>query len=60
MRFPFRFMGVLSVAIAGWILYYVRVHPIRDTVTVGMEAISAAGLLAFGCWVIYRFRGSAA
>ena len=60
MRFPFRFIGLFSCAVALWIGYYLIVHPTRDSVTLGLEAVPALGLFGFGLWVLFRIRGSRA
>jgi hypothetical protein len=53
MRFPFRFMGLLSVLLAAWIGSYVYLHPVRDGFTLALELLPAAGLAAFGVWVLF-------
>jgi hypothetical protein len=54
MRFPFTFMGLLSVALGGWIVGYLLLHPSHDGVTVGLEAVPALLLFGFGGWLLYR------
>ena len=54
MRFPFTFMGLLSVALGAWIAAYAVLHPSPDGVTVGLELAPAAGLALFGGWLLYR------
>ena len=54
MRFPFTFMGLLSVALGAWIAGYVLLHPSHDGVTLGLEVIPAIGLALFGGWLLYR------
>lgn len=54
MRFPFTFMGLLSVALGAWIGGYALFHPTGDGVTVALEVVPAAALEAFGAWLIYR------
>jgi hypothetical protein len=54
MRFPFTFMGLLSVAMGAWIGAYALSHPSRDGVTVGLEVVPAVLFVAFGGWVLYR------
>ena len=54
MRFPFTFMGVLSLAFGAWVAGYVFLHPTADAVTVGIEVVSAALLAAFGAYLLYR------
>jgi hypothetical protein len=54
MRFPFTFMGLLSVALGAWIVGYLLLHPSRDGVTLGLEVVPALALFAFGAWLLYR------
>lgn len=62
MRFPFTFMGLLSIALGAWIVGYLLLHPSSDGVTVGLEVVPALALFAFGGWLVYRHavRGRAA
>jgi hypothetical protein len=53
-RFPFTFMGLLSLALGAWIFGYLLLHPSRDGVTVGLEAAPALALVGFGGWLLYR------
>ena len=54
MRFPFPFMGVLSIALGAWIVGYLLLHPSSDAVTLGLELVPALTLFGFGGWVLYR------
>jgi len=54
MRFPFTFMGLLSVGLGGWIAGYALFHPSHDGVTVGLEVVPALALMCFGGWLLYR------
>jgi len=54
MRFPFTFMGLLSLAMGAWIAGYSFLHPSGDGVTVGLEVVPALAFLAFGGYVLYR------
>ena len=54
MRFPFTFMGLLSMGLGGWIAGYGALHPTSDPITTGLEAAPALGLVAFGGWLLYR------
>jgi hypothetical protein len=54
MRFPFTFMGLLSVALGGWIGGYVLLHPSNDPATLGLEVVPALALVAFGAFLLYR------
>ncbi|GAC1614130.1 MAG: hypothetical protein NVS9B1_23300 [Candidatus Dormibacteraceae bacterium] len=62
MRFPFTFMGLLSLALGAWITGYVVLHPSRDPVLLGLEIAPALVLAGFGAYVLYRrfTHGSAA
>jgi hypothetical protein len=55
-------MGILSVALGAWVAGYIALHPTADPVTFGIEGLSAAGLVAFGGYLLYRrvARGRAA
>jgi hypothetical protein len=52
MRFPFRFMGLLSVLLAVWIGSYVYLHPVNDGLTLALELLPAVALAGFGVWVL--------
>jgi cytochrome c-type biogenesis protein CcmH/NrfF len=52
MRFPFRFMGLLSVLLAVWIGSYVYLHPVKDGLTLALELLPAVALAGFGVWVL--------
>jgi hypothetical protein len=54
MRFPFTFMGILSVALGLWIAAYFLGHPTHDAVLIVLEVLPAGGLLAFGGWLVVR------
>jgi hypothetical protein len=54
MRFPFTFMGLLSVALGAWIAGYALFHPSPDGITLGLELVPATALAIFGGWLIYR------
>jgi hypothetical protein len=54
MRFPFTFMGLLSVTLGAWITGYAFVHPSHDGITVGLEVVPALALMTFGGWLLYR------
>ncbi len=62
MRFPFTFMGLLSIGLGAWIAGYGVLHPTHDPVTAGLELAPSLGLVAFGGWLLYRrvTRGRAA
>jgi hypothetical protein len=54
MRFPFTFMGLLSITLGAWIAGYALSHPSHDGVTVGLEVVPAIALAIFGGWLLYR------
>jgi hypothetical protein len=54
MRFPFTFMGLLSVVLGAWIAAYIALHPTSDALTLGLEVVPAVALVAFGGWLLYR------
>ncbi len=54
MRFPFTFMGALSLLFGAWVGAYTLLHKPADTATLAVELISAAILLGFGGYVVYR------
>lgn len=54
MRFPFTFMGLLSIGLGAWIAGYALLHPTSDPITTGLEVAPALGLIAFGGWLLYR------
>lgn len=62
MRFPFTFMGLLSIGLGAWITGYAALHPTSDPVTTSLEVAPALGLVGFGGWLLYRraTRGRAA
>ena len=53
-RFPFTFMGLLSIALGAWIVGYLLLHRSNDGVTLGLELVPALALFAFGAWLLYR------
>lgn len=54
MRFPFTFMGLLSLGFGAWMAYYFGQHPFRDPM-VALSAWAAAVLsLAFGAYLVVR------
>ncbi len=53
-RFPFTFMGLLSVGFGAWMAFYFGRHPFSDPV-VALSAWAAAALMvAFGGYVLVR------
>ena len=53
-RFPFTFMGLLSLALGAWIVGYLLLHTSGDGVTTGLEVVPALALFGFGGWLLYR------
>jgi hypothetical protein len=54
MRFPFTFMGLLSVAFGTWIAGYFAVHHSSDPVVEASGWGAAALMLVFGGYVLAR------
>jgi hypothetical protein len=54
MRFPFTFMGILSLGFGAWIFLYLAGHRPEGPVSGGMEVAMAFTMVAFGSWVIWR------
>ena len=54
MRFPFTFMGLLSLAMGVWMFAYLITHPHVDAMTGGLTMMSAFLMVAFGSFVAYR------
>jgi len=53
-RFPFTFMGVLSVALGVWIFLYFLIRKPDGPVSGGIEVATAFVMVAFGSWVVWR------
>lgn len=54
MRFPFTFMGVMSLAVGLWVLIYLAGHRTLDPVSQGIALASVAALWAFAGYVLVR------
>lgn len=54
MRFPFTFMGVMSLLLGVWILAYFLVGRPDGPVSGGIEVATAFVMIAFGSWVVWR------
>jgi len=54
MRFPFTFMGFMSLALGAWILLYLVIRKPDGPVSGGIEVATAFLMVAFGSWVVYR------
>jgi hypothetical protein len=53
-RFPFTFMGFLSLALGVWILVYFLIRKPDGPVSGGIEVAMAFLMIAFGSWVVWR------
>ena len=53
-RFPFTFMGWVSLFFGGWIFFYLAFHPPYGPVTAGIEVMIAFAMVAFGSGVLWR------
>ena len=54
MRFPFTFMGLMSLALGVWIFLYMLVHKPDGPVSGGIEVAMAFVMVGFGSWVVWR------
>ena len=54
MRFPFTFMGFMSLFLGAWILVYFMIRKPDGPVSGGIEVATAFVMVAFGSWVVYR------
>lgn len=54
MRFPFTFMGFLSLGLGVWIMVYFLIHKPDGPVSGGIEVAMAFLMIAFGSWVVWR------
>ena len=53
-RFPFTFMGVLSLALGVWIFVFFLIRKPDGPVSGGIEIAMAFVMVAFGSWVVWR------
>jgi hypothetical protein len=54
LRFPFTFIGILSLALGVWIfLYFIFARP-DGPVSGGIEVAAGFVMIAFGSWVVWR------
>jgi hypothetical protein len=53
-RFPFIFMGFMSLGLGLWILLYFIVSRPDGPVSGGIEVATAFTMVAFGSWVVWR------
>jgi hypothetical protein len=53
-RFPFTFMGFLSLALGVWIMVYFLIRKPDGPVSGGIEVAMAFLMIAFGSWVVWR------
>jgi hypothetical protein len=54
MRFPFTFMGLMSVGLAVWATAYLVLRRPTDPVEVGVAATTIVLALGFGAYVLLR------
>lgn len=54
MRFPFTFMGVISLLLGAWTFIYFIVHGPDGPVSGGIEVAMAFVMVGFGSWVLWR------
>jgi hypothetical protein len=53
-RFPFTFMGLMSLAFGAWIFLYLAGHHPEGPVSGGIEVAMAFTMVAFGSFVLWR------
>jgi hypothetical protein len=53
-RFPFTFMGILSLALGVWIFAFFLIRKPDGPVSGGIEVATAFVMVAFGSWVVWR------
>jgi len=53
-RFPFTFMGLMSLVFGAWIFLYLAAHPPEGPVSGGIEVAMAFTMVAFGSFVLWR------
>jgi hypothetical protein len=53
-RFPFTFMGFLSLGLGVWIMVYFLIRKPDGPVSGGIEVATAFLMIAFGSWVVWR------
>ncbi|MEP7105052.1 MAG: hypothetical protein ABI838_04320 [Chloroflexota bacterium] len=54
MRFPFTFMGLMSLTFGAWILLYLALHRPEGPISGGIEVAMAFTMVAFGSFVLWR------
>ncbi len=54
MRFPFTFMGLLSLVFGAWLFLYLGLHKPDGPVSGGIEVAMAFTMVAFGSFVLWR------
>jgi hypothetical protein len=54
MRFPYTFMGIVSLTIAVFVIAYVAAHRSLDPVAMYMALAAAVVAFAFGAYVLVR------
>jgi hypothetical protein len=53
-RFPFTFMGLMSLAFGAWLFLYLALHRPEGPVSGGIEVAMAFTMVAFGSFVVWR------
>ena len=53
-RFPFTFMGVMSLLLGLWIMLYFLIRKPDGPVSGGIEVAMAFVMIGFGSWVVWR------
>jgi hypothetical protein len=53
-RFPFTFMGLMSVAMGAWILLYELARPTADALARGIALGAGAAFLGLGVYLVGR------
>lgn len=53
-RFPFTFMGIMSLVLGAWIMVYFMVRKPDGPVSGGIEVAMAFVMIGFGSWVVWR------
>ena len=54
MRFPFTFMGLMSVGLGAWTIIYFTFWQPDGPVSGGIEYATAVLMIAFGSWILWR------
>jgi uncharacterized membrane protein (GlpM family) len=54
LRFPFTFIGLLSLAIGLWVVVYLAAHRMLDPVSQGLALATAVICFGFAAYVLIR------